>query len=245
VAGTYALAGAPAAGSNPASFPYAAPSGALTDVVSGTNGTCGGAYLCTAGAGYDGPTGLGTPNGTAAFTGSTSPSPSPTPTPTPTPTPAPAPQLLGNPGFESGSAAPWSSTAGVVDGSTVQPAHSGSWKAWLDGYGARHTDTLSQSVTIPSTAKTATFSYWLHVDSAETTRTTANDKLSVQLVSGSGTVLATLGSFSNLNKASGYTQRTTDVSAYRGKTITVRFTGTENSSMQTSFVVDDTAITVQ
>ena len=48
------------------SDPYAHTS-ALNDVTSGSNGTCGGTYLCTAGAGYDGPTGLGTPNGTTAF----------------------------------------------------------------------------------------------------------------------------------------------------------------------------------
>ena len=36
---------------------------ALYDVTSGSNGSCGGSYLCTAGVGYDGPTGLGTPNG--------------------------------------------------------------------------------------------------------------------------------------------------------------------------------------
>jgi subtilase family serine protease len=41
--------------------------GALFDVTAGSNGSCGGSYLCTAGPGYDGPTGLGTPNGTAAF----------------------------------------------------------------------------------------------------------------------------------------------------------------------------------
>ncbi|HET7502858.1 MAG TPA: S53 family peptidase [Kofleriaceae bacterium] len=48
------------------SDPYAHTS-ALFDVTSGTNGSCSPAYLCTAGAGYDGPTGLGTPNGTTAF----------------------------------------------------------------------------------------------------------------------------------------------------------------------------------
>ncbi len=48
------------------SDPYSHTS-ALNDVTSGSNGTCGGSYLCTAGAGYDGPTGLGTPNGTTAF----------------------------------------------------------------------------------------------------------------------------------------------------------------------------------
>ncbi len=65
VAATYALAGTPAVGSAPASFPYAN-SGGLYDVTSGSNGSCG-AYLCTAGAGYDGPTGLGTPHDSAAF----------------------------------------------------------------------------------------------------------------------------------------------------------------------------------
>jgi subtilase family serine protease len=51
---------------NSGSDPYA-DTGALFDVVAGSNGTCSPGYLCTAGNGYDGPTGLGTPNGTAAF----------------------------------------------------------------------------------------------------------------------------------------------------------------------------------
>ncbi|GHJ98294.1 S53 family peptidase [Streptomyces sp. NPDC003753] len=68
IAATYALAGAPSSGSSPASFPYAHPS-ALYDVTSGSNGSCSGSYLCTGTTGYDGPSGLGVPNGTAAFTG--------------------------------------------------------------------------------------------------------------------------------------------------------------------------------
>lgn len=65
VAAVYALAGNPGATDSANSYPYAHPS-ALYDVTTGSNGSCG-APLCTAGAGYDGPTGLGTPNGTAAF----------------------------------------------------------------------------------------------------------------------------------------------------------------------------------
>ncbi|AEW92693.1 MULTISPECIES: S53 family peptidase [Streptomycetaceae] len=68
IASVYALAGAPSAGSNPASFPYQHTS-ALNDVTQGSNGDCGGTSMCTAGPGYDGPTGLGTPNGTEAFKG--------------------------------------------------------------------------------------------------------------------------------------------------------------------------------
>ncbi len=67
ISGVFANAGQPVAGTYPASYPYAN-AGALNDVTSGLNGSCSPAYLCTAGAGYDGPTGLGTPNGLAAFT---------------------------------------------------------------------------------------------------------------------------------------------------------------------------------
>jgi subtilase family serine protease len=65
VAGVYALAGN-AATVTYGSYPYANAS-SLWDVTSGSNGSCGGSYLCTAGSGYDGPTGLGTPQGAAGF----------------------------------------------------------------------------------------------------------------------------------------------------------------------------------
>lgn len=64
IASVYALAGNTASIKD-GSFPYSHPS-ALNDVTSGSNGMCL-SYLCTAGPGYDGPTGLGTPNGTGAF----------------------------------------------------------------------------------------------------------------------------------------------------------------------------------
>jgi N-acetylneuraminic acid mutarotase len=66
IAGAFAVAGSPVPGTYPSSYPYAA-TNQLNDVTDGNNGACSPAYLCTAGAGYDGPTGLGTPNGVAAF----------------------------------------------------------------------------------------------------------------------------------------------------------------------------------
>ncbi|MCW2767396.1 MAG: zinc metalloprotease [Nocardioides sp.] len=146
-------------------------------------------------------------------------------------------QKLGNPGFETGTAAPWTSSAGVVDNAAGQAAHSGSWKAWMNGYGATHTDTLSQSVAIPAGCQ-ATLTFYLHIDSAETTTASAYDKLTVKAGT---TVLAT---YSNLNKATGYTLRTFNVSSFAGQTVSISFTGTEDSSLQTSFVVDDTALNV-
>ena len=66
IAATYALAGPPDAASDPAGYPYHH-GAALGDVTSGSDGSCGGSYLCTARPGYDGPTGWGSPDGTEAF----------------------------------------------------------------------------------------------------------------------------------------------------------------------------------
>ncbi|MFJ9722736.1 hydrolase [Streptomyces sp. NPDC101209] len=154
-----------------------------------------------------------------------------------------AAQLLGNSGFESGSTT-WSASSGVITNSTGESARSGSYYAWLDGYGSTTTDTLSQSVTIPSGCTTAALSFYLHVDTAETSTSTAYDTLKVQVLNSSGTVLGTLATYSNLNAVSGYTQRSFSLASYAGQTVTLKFTGTEGSTLQTSFVIDDTALNV-
>ncbi|GAB2699895.1 glycosyl hydrolase family 8 [Kitasatospora kifunensis] len=159
-------------------------------------------------------------------------------------------QLLGDPGFENGtSTAPWAQTSTLgqspINNDTAdEPAHSGSWDAWLNGDGKPGTDTVSQSVSIPAGC-TAGLSYWLHVDTTENTGTAKPDALNVQLLDGSGNVLTTVASYSNLDKNSGYTQHTLDVSAYAGQSVTLRFTGTETDANggTTSFVLDDTALT--
>ncbi|MGH3383852.1 MAG: S8 family serine peptidase [Nocardioidaceae bacterium] len=151
----------------------------------------------------------------------------------------PAGNLLGNPGFESGLTI-WSATAGVITSSASRPAHSGSWKAWLNGYGRTSTDNLSQAVTIPASVSSASLSFWLRIDSSETTSSIAYDRLSVQVVHGG--VATTLATYSNLNKGGGYTQKSFNLTPYKGQTVTIRFVGTEDSSLQTSFVIDDTAV---
>ncbi|MEU9479676.1 putative Ig domain-containing protein [Streptomyces sp. NPDC048191] len=143
-------------------------------------------------------------------------------------------QLLANPGFESGSTG-WTATSGVITTDSGEAAHGGSYKAWLDGYGSSHTDTLSQSVTIPAGCK-ATLTFYLHIDTAET-GSTAYDKLTVTAGS------TTLATYSNVNANSGYAQKTFDLSSLAGQTVTLKFNGVEDSSLQTSFVVDDTALT--
>ncbi len=157
-------------------------------------------------------------------------------------------QLIVNGGFETGAATPWSLSSGVLcsnSGCSGETAHAGSYFAWMDGYGSAHTDTASQSVAIPSGKSSATLSFYLHVDTKETTTTKAYDTFTVQVLNTSGAVLATLGTFSNLNAASGYALHSYSLAGYIGSTVTIRFTGTEDSSLATSFVLDDVSLTVQ
>ncbi|HEX4479909.1 MAG TPA: PKD domain-containing protein [Rudaea sp.] len=154
-------------------------------------------------------------------------------------------QLLANTSFETTGS--WTSSSGVIcnAGCSGESAHTGVGFAWLDGYGSTHTDTLSQAVTITAGKSSATLQYYLHIDTNETTKSTAYDTLSVQVLNSSGTVLATLATYSNLNAASGYTVHTSSLAAYIGQKVTIKFTGKEDSSEQTSFVLDDVTLTVQ
>ncbi len=68
IGSVYALAHTLTAGTYPASYAYKN-AGDLYDVTTGANGTCAKAFLCNGEKGYDGPTGLGTPDGIGAFTG--------------------------------------------------------------------------------------------------------------------------------------------------------------------------------
>lgn len=155
-------------------------------------------------------------------------------------------QILGNPGFENGSTnpAPWTVTSGVINNSASEPPHAGTWDAWMDGYGTTHTDTVMQQVTIPAAATAATLTFWLHIDTAETSTTTAFDTLTVQVRNSSGTVLSTLATFSNLNHNTGYVQKSFNLLSFKGQTIQIFFTGSEDFTLQTSFVLDDVNLNV-
>lgn len=164
----------------------------------------------------------------------------------------PAKQLLGNTGFETGTASPWTmsssslcssnSSSSSYCGSGESP-YAGSWFAWLDGYGAAHTDTVSQKVTIPSGYTKATLQYYLHID---TTKSKNVDTFTAQVLNSAGKVVATVSSFTNGNANSGYTAETANLSAYIGQTVTIRFTGKETSSSgNTDFTLDNVTLNVQ
>lgn len=151
-------------------------------------------------------------------------------------------QLIVNGGFESGTS-PWLQTSGVISNGSGEAAHAGSWKAWLDGYGSSHTDYARQQISIPAGVAHATLKFFLHVDTAES-GSTAYDTLQVQLITATGKYI-NLASFSNVNAASGYQQHTIPLDAYSGQTVQINFYGKEDSSLRTSFVIDDVAVDAQ
>ena len=171
-------------------------------------------------------------------TGGTTPTPTTGGPSSPPPTGGCSGQKIVNGGFESGSSS-WTGTTGAIGqwASQGEAAHAGTYSAWLLGYGTTHTESVAQSVTIPAGC-TASLTFYLHVDSAETTTSTQYDKLTVT----AGTT--TVATYSNLNKASGYALRTVSLNSFAGQTVSLKFSGTEDSSLQTSFVIDDVAVTL-
>ncbi|MFD5088398.1 M4 family metallopeptidase [Kitasatospora sp. NPDC058406] len=147
-------------------------------------------------------------------------------------------QQLANPGFEDGPV-DWTASNGrtVDSGNPYTLPRSGAWKAWLGGHGDTSTDTLSQTVHIPYGCR-AVLTFWVHISTGEETTTVPYDKLTVQA---GDTVLAT---WSNLDATTGYVERSVDLSSYAGQYVDVRFVGREDLSARTTYLIDDTAVTL-
>ncbi len=103
---------------------------------------------------------------------------------------------------------------------------------------------MLQQVTIPSSSTSATLSFWLHINTAETSKTSKFDTLTVQVRDSTGAVLQTLDTFSNLNAETGYQQHSYNLSGFIGKTVQIFFKGVEDFELQTSIVIDDASLQV-
>ena len=155
-----------------------------------------------------------------------------------------ASEKIVNGSFESGTTG-WAGTTGVIGSYAGQTAYDGTRFAWLGGNGYSTRETITQAVAIPSTATAANLSFALHIDTSETSTSTVYDRLVVTVKNSSGTVLGTLATYTNLNKAPGYQIRNFNLLAYKGQTVTLSFAMTEDWSLQTSFVVDKVSLITQ
>ncbi len=166
------------------------------------------------------------------------------PAPASSPVGTPVTQLLANPGFEDGTTA-WSGTLEDIGSFDAVPAHQGSHLAWMGGLGTAHTESLYQNVSVPSSTPKVTLSFWLRIDTEETTTTQAYDKLYVQLRDKDGKVLKSLATYSNLDQTAEYVPKTFDVSQYAGRDIQVFMKAVEDNGKVSSFWLDDITLTVQ
>ncbi|WP_405851481.1 M4 family metallopeptidase [Streptomyces sp. NBC_00090] len=148
-------------------------------------------------------------------------------------------QLFGNPGFESGNTV-WTANDPqlITNDNSWLPARTGTWKTLLAGNGnSWYNDAISQTLYVPYGCK-ATVSFWLRVVTNEGTTTIPYDKLTV---SANGT---TLDTYSNLNKSTGYVQKTIDLAPVAGQYVTLKFAAKEDLAAPTYFLLDDTAFTI-
>ncbi|MCX5197265.1 M28 family peptidase [Streptomyces sp. NBC_00249] len=143
-------------------------------------------------------------------------------------------QLVVNGDFENGTT-PWSTTSGVITNQAGQAPHGGSWMAWLNGWGTSRTDSAAQTLTIPAGCSSYQLSFYLHIDTDET-ENVVYDRFTVSV---GGQTLATL---SNVDASPGYTKKTFDLAPFAGQSVSLKFNGVEDQSLQTSFVVDDVTL---
>ena len=140
-----------------------------------------------------------------------------------------------NPGFEEPGNDAWAASSGVITNTTDGPAHGGTFYAFLDGYATNHTDTVAQSVAVPS-ATTATLTFWLAVATEDGGG--AFDKLTLTVEDETGSHV--LARYSNLDDSAGdYSMKSLNLTPYVGKTVVVRATGVEDSTLATAFFLDD------
>lgn len=121
---------------------------------------------------------------------------------------------------------------------------SGTKLAWFGGAPSA-VDELSQDIVVPATTTTFNLTAKFVIGTEETSTATQYDKLVVTIRTAGGTVLATLGTLSNLNRGTAYA--TFSVNApmtFAGQTVKVMFRATTDNSKNTNFFVDDIAVNV-
>ncbi|BDI28396.1 hypothetical protein CCAX7_004470 [Capsulimonas corticalis] len=151
-------------------------------------------------------------------------------------------QILGDPGFESGSSStPWVASSGVI---SPNAAYSGAWKAAICGT-VNVSDYLYQQATIPATAISAKLSFALKITTTDSL-TVRHDYVYIQVRdAATGAVLGNLGYFSNMSASSSYSTKSYSLTAYKGKSIQIWLYDSQDATLPTTFYVDNFALNVQ
>ncbi|HLL14441.1 MAG TPA: M36 family metallopeptidase [Pyrinomonadaceae bacterium] len=150
-------------------------------------------------------------------------------------------ELITNGGFESGTT-PWI-ISGQVTRSTGAYPHGGVAYMILGGVNST-TGTLYETITIPS-GSSPNLSFWLNITTGEAAGAAVYDRLFIEVRNTSGTLLSTPATFSNQNSGTTgvYVLRGNyNLGAYAGQTVRIQFRSTQDSSLPTSFRLDDVSV---
>ncbi len=150
-------------------------------------------------------------------------------------------QLITNGGFETGTT-PWTISSQVTRSTGTFP-HSGTAYMIINGVNSS-SGTLYQTVTIPSGCSPS-LNFWLNITTSEATGDPIYDRLFIEVRSTTGTLLATLATFSNQDSGTAgvYVLRGAySLSSFAGQTVRIQFRGTNDITLPTSFRVDDVSV---
>jgi extracellular elastinolytic metalloproteinase len=150
------------------------------------------------------------------------------------------PELITNGGFE-GSSSPWVRATNWTWSNTGTAQAGTGYVQSANLNNISSSNTLYQQFAIPASAS-GTGTFYTYITTQETTTSTVYDRLYVEVRNTSGTLLATLATYSNLNKSTGYVQRSVNLSAYKGQTVRLQFRVTSDVSLPTIFRVDSVSV---
>ena len=149
-------------------------------------------------------------------------------------------ELIVNPGFESGTT-PWVASGQITFSAGSFP-HSGTHYVVVNGVDST-TGTIYQTVTVPGGG--ASLNFWLNISTQEAAGASVFDRLFIEVRNTSGTLLATLATFSNQNSgtAGAYVLRGPySLSSFAGQTVRIQFRGTNDVTLPTNFRIDDVSV---
>lgn len=138
-----------------------------------------------------------------------------------------------------------------------KPTHSDGYKAWLGGWGFKRQDYVSQTITLPaynpfSGPTRATLSLWITISTAEIMQrpgfpsgTGSPDYMFVEIFDPVSSTWKILGYYTSFYTSGPFINQSASINSYLGKTVKIRFRSCEDEAFQTSFFVDDVAVTVQ
>lgn len=159
-------------------------------------------------------------------------------------------ELVQDPGFEAGLPnASWVTTStaasNILDNSSIPsptPTHSGAWKAWLGGDNSV-SETVWQTITVPSWATTMQMSFWFLINTDETT--VLNDRVDIQFRNIAGAPLETPYTLWDGDAGTSWARKiVTPTGNYAGQTILLAFAATTDSLNVTNFFVDDVSVQI-